>query len=102
MASLPGKEEPDPGPERSPPPGDEVEREREPVGEVGGSRGDILDAARNWRRQKKEDETRREDMGGEAEVGTGGAGRDYGSVLGVWGAITPGPGRVVAGDGASG
>lgn len=101
-ASLPAKEGPDPGPEGSPLPGGEVERE--PVGEVVGIAGRYFgreDAARNWGKAKWGDETRREDMGGEARVGTG-AGRDYCNAPTGWGRITPGPGGFVAGEEPSG
>ncbi|CAD6334984.1 unnamed protein product [Miscanthus lutarioriparius] len=71
----------------------------------GGDRGgDILDGATPREiggGQKEGDETRREDMVGEAQVGTG-AGLDYRGAPGGRGRITPGAGRVVAGDGASG
>ena len=101
-ASLPGKEEPDPGPEGSPLPGGEVEGE--PVGgEVGDRGGAIFWTGRTPREigGRAKGETRREDMGGEAQVGTG-AGRDYRAAPGGCGRITPEPGRVVAEDGASG
>ena len=63
-----------------------------------------MDAARNWAEGEETDETIREDMGGEATVGTGPrrAGSDYRAAPGSWGLFTPGTGRSVAGRRPSG
>jgi len=85
-ASLPANDEPDP----SPGGGISAARRR---GEGGGGKREVggswagryfgMDAARNWAEGEETDETIREDMGGEATVGTGPrrAGRDYHAAL---------------------